>query len=242
MNNSMSILKEFYFLGTPVETEIGQVEFIKVKEYPTYIYDLQIFSMSKNEIYYNYNKLNKNGELNDFLKKIKKMSLYDIVLNVNEVKKAYLNVFLRVFSDESILEKINKDNFYNYRKLIMEMNCVKEKYFSSNPVIQRAIERSERLKSQESGKLEFSDIASTIVAFSGKSYEDLIDMTIYQFFLTFYRICQIKDYDTSTLFATVAGDKVQIESFFKHIDMFEEEKHGFTRQEFSKVVGVVKNN
>lgn len=229
--------KDFFWTGQPIQTDIGSAHFLKVKDYPHYYNSMQIFSMSKNELYYTFYKSNKNHEFDEILKIIKKNELYEIVISIPFVLKAYFDIFTKVFSDENVLEKINKNNFLEYRKLIMDMNCMKEKYVSSNPTIQKFLEKSERFKKQEHGEMTFSDIASTIVAFSGMSYEVLNEMTIFQFFLTFYRICQIKNYDTSTIFATVAGDTIKIDSFFKHINMFEDQNnYGLTKQEFNEMV------
>jgi hypothetical protein len=231
--------KEFYIVGDPVETPIGECDFIKVRDYPNYFMDLQVISWSKSQIYYKYSQLNKDGSLNEFLEELNKLNLYQSVINIPELQQAYLNIFIKVFNDEEIVKQIDESNFEDYRKLVMDMNCLKEEKVNPNPEIQRAIERSRRVKSQDGEPLEFSDIASSIVAFSGKSYKDLGDMTIYQFYMTYHRIAQFKNYDTSTLFATVSADKVNIESWSKHIDLFAEEKHFVSEQEFKKNTGSV---
>lgn len=228
--------QDFYILGIPIDTELGNVSFLRIKDYPDYILDLQVMSMSKLEIIHKYQNTNKNGQLDNMISVMRQMSLYQISVELPELRQAYYNVFLKVFGDEKPIGRIGEDNFEYYRKLIMNMNCMKEEVVNPNPEIQRAIERSKRVKSQEHGKLTFSDICSSIVAYSSIGYKDLIDLTIYQLYMTFHRIGQFKNYDTSTLFATVSGD-VNIDNWSKHIDLHEEEKHFISEDQFKKGTG-----
>lgn len=235
----MKDIKEFYILGNPIETEIGKCEFLKVKEYPDYFFDLQNLSMSKDEIIYQYNAINKTGELTELIDELKKVSLYEIVTHIPNFKQSYYRLFSKVFETEENIKLINNDNFPYVRKLIMGMNFQKEDLINPNPEIQRAIERSRRVKSQEQGQLKFADIVSSVVGFNGLSYKDINEFTIYQLYMTYFRIAQIKNYDTTTLFATVSSEKIKIESWSKHIDPFEEEKHFVSQSEFKKSVGSV---
>lgn len=233
--------KDFYVLGLPIDTEIGQVHFLKVKDYPDYFLDLQSIGMSRLEIIHRYSEINKDGSLDELIEDMKGLDLFDIAFGLPELKEAYLKVFAKVFDKESTILAINRDNFNFYRKLIMDMNCVKEEEINPNPEIQRAIERSRRVKSQNQDKLTFADMCSSIVGYNGLTYVGLWDFTIYQFYMTFNRISQIKNYDTSTLFASVS-EKAKIESWSKHIDLFEEEQHFMTEDQFNKNTGSMFND
>lgn len=230
----MKDIKEFYILGQPIETEIGKVHFLKVKEYPDYFLDLHTVALTHLQLVYKYIDMNKTGVLTGFIEQLKMVSLFDAVTSIEELNDAYARLFTKVFQGEHWADKINKDNFNYYRNLVLEMNCVKEEKINPNPEIQRAIERSKRVKAMEGEKLEFSDICSSCVGFNGLTYNDLNDFTIYQLYMTYYRIGQIKNYDTSTLFATVSTEKINIESWSKHINLFQEESHFITEEKFKK--------
>lgn len=232
----MKDIPEFYILGLPIETEIGLVDFIKVKEYPDYYQELYLFSMSKEELIYRLSEVNKNGSLNELIELIKPLSLFQISTMLPDLANAYYKIFTRVFNSEDSLSKINESNFDYYRKLIMRMNVLKEEKINPNPEIQRAIERSKRLKAAEGDRITFADIVSSVVGYNGLSYKDINEFTLYQLYMTYYRIANIKNYDTSTLFATVSAEKINIESWSKHIDLFEEEQHAFTVEQFDKKV------
>lgn len=237
----MKDIKDFYILGLPIDTDIGQCEFIKVKEYPDYFADLQIMSLNKLHIIYKYRELNKNHELDELINELEKLTLFEIVTGIPEIQMAYYRVFLKVFGNEEVLYKINNKNFDYYRKLVMDMNCIKEEIINPNPEIQRFIEKSKRVKQQESDSLTFADIVSSVVGFNGLSYKDINEMTVYQLYMTFHRIAQIKGYDTSTLFATVSTEKIKIESWCKHINLFEEEKYAIEYNKFKQTTGSIIN-
>jgi hypothetical protein len=232
----MMDIKEFYILGLPINTDIGECQFIKVKEYPDCFMDLQVVSLTKLHLINKYSEINKDGSLNEFIEEMKKYDLFDLVFTIRELQESYIRLFSKVFNNDKSILKITKDNFAYYRKLIMEMNCMKEDVINPNPEIQRAIERSKRVKANESEKLEFHDIVSSVVAHSGLTYQEINEFTIYELYMTYYRIAQIKNYDTSTLFATVS-DKVKVDSWSKHIDMFADEKHFVSQDKFAKTTG-----
>ena len=230
----MKNLEEFYILGLPIETDIGECRFVKVKEYPNLAQDLQIMSLSKDHIVNLICSQSKDSN-EQIIEAMKDATLFETVFSISDLRDSYLNVLSNVF-DEDSLSNINQDNFDKYRNLILKMNCQKEEKINPNPEIQRAIERSRRVKASEGETLHFSDIVTSIVGYNGLTYEDINEFTVYQLYMTYYRIAQIKNYNTSTLFATVSPQS-KIESWSKHIDMFAEEKHFVSQEEFNKNTG-----
>lgn len=235
----MKDIKEFYILGLPIETDLGYCHFLKVKEYPNYFMDLQILGLTKNHIISKYNEMNKDRSLDEFIEELHKASLFEIAVGIPEIKQSYISLLSKVLKNDYAADGLNEENFYYIRSLIMTMNCLKEEKVNPNPEIQKALERSKRVKAREGEKLEFADIVTSVVGHKGLTYDDIHNYSIYQLYMTYYRIAQFKNYDTTTLFATVAADKVQIDSWSKHINLFEEEKHVISHDEFKKTTGSV---
>jgi hypothetical protein len=231
---TMPDIQEFYILGLPINNKIGICHFLKVKEYPSLFGDLQLLTLTKEQLIYKYSELNKNNMLNEFIDELKKLSLFEIATGLPELQQSYYKIFTKIFNGEEALHKINEENFDYYRKLIMTMNCMKEEVINPNPEIQKAIERSKRVKQQDGDNVQFSDIVTSLVGYNGLTYDDINEFSVYQLYMTYYRIAQFKNYDTTTLFATVSSDKIKIDSWSKHINIFEEEKHFVTRDEFDQ--------
>lgn len=231
-------IEDFYILGLPIKTQIGNCHFIKVKHYPKFYGDLQVVKLPKQ---YFVNEISKDKENKELLEEVNGLSLREIVFGFSDIKDVYTKLFSYFFKDEDALMKIQDDDeFMYYRSLILKLSCEKEETINPNPEIQRAIERSRRVKSQEGEGLAFADIVTSVSAIKGVSYEEINEMTLYQLYMDFHRIGQKFNYETSALFATVA-EKVEIEGWSKHIDLFEDEKTGLTRDEFSQIAGTVQD-
>lgn len=231
----MMDLEEFYFTGLPITTDVGECHFLTIGEYSEYFIYMQYFAFTKPQIL---SELSKNhiGANKQEIEALSGYSLYELAMNLINWKVSYAEVFKKVFRNESILDYINEDNFYDLRKLILKMNCMKEEEINPNPEIQRFIDMSKRVKALEGGKTTLGDIASSI-AISGLSYDKINSYTVYQFYLTYRRIGHFKSYDTSTLFATVSSEKIKIDSWSEHIDLFEDEKHAIEESTFKKDMG-----
>lgn len=234
----MMDIEEFYFTGLPIETSIGYCHFLTIEDYAECFIYLQYVSMTKEQIL---SELAKNyiGADKNELEALKQYTFYELICNLANWHVSYAKVFTKVFRNEDILTSINEENFYELRKLILKMSCIKEEEINPNPEIQKFIEMSKRAKSREGDKQTLGDMTSSIVGYNGLSYSDINSFTIYQLYLTYYRICHFKNYDTSTLFSTVSTEKIKIDSWSKHIDLFEEEKHYITQEEFKKNIGSV---
>ena len=229
---------DFYVLGNPIDTEIGECRFLKVKEYPTHLNNLRLISMSKPEIIYTFYKLNKDGVYDELLKQLEEESFYKIIATLPDYKEAYFHIFTEVFGGTEPLEKINEKNFDYYRNLVMKMNAQNEEYVNPNPEIQYHLDRSKRVKSQSGEYTSFGDIVVSVVVGANVSFTEINEWTIYQLYMAYHSIGNFKSYDSSTLFATVVP-KQKIESWGKHIDLFKTDDHSITMEEFKKTAKII---
>ena len=242
--NDNSYDKNLFIFGESVQTEFGEVRFLTYREFLQNSSELQLISQNTLHIYYYYkNQLKAVGaSASDMeqLKEIKNVDLYEIVLSTQQILNAYLKIFRLAFdrNDNVPLEKIlsNPESFHFIRKLIMDMNVLTEEKVSPNEEIQSAIERSKRVKQDNSQEQSFVDIVTSIVASTNNSFEDVCNMNVFQVYAIYARVGAIFNYQTTTLFATVA-EKVNIESWNKHIDLFKDEDDSLSRDEFSKKFG-----
>ncbi|MCY8466873.1 hypothetical protein [Bacillus atrophaeus] len=230
----MNEFKDFFFLGKPINTEIGELDFIRLKEYPDYISALNMMKMSKKEIIREHSKFNEDGSLDALIIELKKRSLFDIVHSLlPEFSEAYFKVLSRVVKDPESLQTIDKKIFNNIRKLILDMHCLTEDKIIDNAELQEFHDISKTLKQQDSQN-DLKDIASCVAAFNGYTYEEISEMTMYQLYLSYYRMSEVMNYNTSTLFATVSPD-VKVGDWSNHVDLYKEETYHLDSKEAKNI-------
>jgi len=235
--------KELFIFGEPIETDFGMLRFLTYKEYLQNISELSLISQNILHLYYLYKKQLEQDKVSkeylDEFKQFKEQSLYSVVVNTEYILEAYVKIMKLVidcnnYAENELMDIISlifssEDYFIYIRKMIMDMNILTEDDVSPNEEIQRGIERSRRVKQQENEKSSFVDSTSN-------TFEDVCNMTVFQVYAIYARIGAIFNYNTTTLFATVA-EKVKIESWNKHIDLFEKENHAIDYSKFSKQFG-----
>lgn len=244
--NSLDYDKDMFIFGDDVITDYGKIRFLSYKEFLMCPNEVALIGQNVLHIYYYFlndlNKRNAKKEELDALKEIKESNLLEIVLSTPALLSAYLKVFNLVFdmnSEQDVsFEKLFSDvNIFMFvRKIVMDMNIIVEERVSPNEVIQKAFERSNRIKSRNAPKQSNGDIITSIVANTNYNYRDVGDMTVFQVYALYARIGAIFNHKTTTLFATVA-DKVEIESWNKHINLFEQEQDNMSREQFNSKFG-----
>ena len=138
-------------------------------------------------------------------------------------------VMMLIFEDEEL--------FMDLREKIMDMNVIKEERVSINPEINAGLERSRKYrKAKNKGDQTSADIVTSIVASTGDSFEKVRKMNVHQVYGIYQRIAQIKNYEASVLYSTVAPD-VKIEAWDKHIDLFKDETTEVSKDKFMETTG-----
>lgn len=242
---NLSYDKDLFIFGEDVLTDIGILRFLTYREFLQNTDELQLIAQNTLHIYYQYKnqlkEVNASREELESLKEIKDIDLYEIVIGTQQILNAYLKIFQLVFdrNEKLPVEQVfsSPEKFHFIRKLIMDMNVITEEKVSPNEEIQSAIERSKRVKQNNSGeKQSFVDIVTSIVASTNNNFEDVCNMNVFQVYAIYARVGAIFNYQTTTLFATVA-EKVNIESWNKHIDLFKVEDDSMSKEEFNGKFG-----
>lgn len=240
MTQRIEDLRDWYVFGEPVETKYGNVRFLTYKEYLMNSHSLSLMSMNVLHIYHEYRKTLdlKNQDVQEALEEMKSLPLFTLISQLENFKKAYEEILSLVIEDESLTQAIISDEklFYFFRTLILDMQMIQEAEVAESEIVQEFIEKSRRVKMKNAEKQSVFDITSSIVASTGISYAELANMTVLQVYSTYYRIGALKNYDTSTLFATIS-EKVTIENWNRSIDLFEKETAGMKASEFNKNFG-----
>lgn len=128
---------------------------------------------------------------------------------------------------------IGKHNFPRLRKLILDMHCINEDKVVDNDELQEFHDISKSLKQQDS-QSDLKDIVSCVAAFNGYTYEEISEMTMYQLYLSFYRMAEVMNYNTTTLFATVSPD-VKVSDWSSHINLYKEESYHLSTKDAKNI-------
>lgn len=220
--------KELYILGQPIETEIGKLHFVKVKDYPKLLRYVPYLDVEKLDILKAVAKIDRG--IAQSIKDVPFLTLIKELREVFEIYDMYEEMFLFLFKEDTFDKIQNEEELDYYKKLIRKMNSLPYEEKNPNPEIQYFIDLKKQLEKQKSnGGLTFEAIYTSVWTMLGQCPDD---MTIYQMYALFSRIGQFKNYDTTTLYNTASG-QVKIDPWYKHIDLMEEEKKT-TLEEFSR--------
>jgi hypothetical protein len=223
-------VKELYILGQPIETEIGKLHFVKVKDYPKLLRYVPYIDIEKNDILREIAKIDK--EIANSIKDLSFLTLIKELRNVFDIYNVYEEMFLFLFRDD-VFDKVESDEQLNeLKKLIRKMNNIPYEEKNPNPEIQRFNDLKKLYNQRKSagGGITFEAIYTSVEVETGENPDD---MTIYKMYALFSRISQFKNYDTTILYNSVSG-KVDIEVWYKHIDLLDNEAKKTTLEEFSR--------
>lgn len=212
----------FFYLGEPVETPIGLIEFKKVAEYPKVA---RYLSILKNTDKISILKLLYKSGNSDLGNLLSKEPLLDtlMILSDTPLYTQYLEA-IEYFLGKNILDKHNlviytDTELYEYLELIYHMNAtVFPRRLTGNPEIDRYIEYEKRLVQKKSSGLTLESIMSSVKVFMGLSNEELKDLTIYQLFVDFYRISHYQSFDVTAMYRMM-DSKVTLVEWNKDVDM-----------------------
>lgn len=234
----MAVKPDLFFLGNKVEhtISVGEIRFLTLEEYLNIQGEIQLLLMNGLHMYYAFTKDMKTKQERKTLWFLRDAELFDIVTLTDEQGRfvfeqffmAYIKIYELLFDRETVLRIMtNKELFDETREAFMLMQVLKEERVTKYAMTQKAFDRRKKMLAQQMGDRapRMADIASAVVVHSGISYEQVSGYTVYQLYLTYYRISQIKDHDTTVLYSTVAP-KVDMVSWAEHIDMFKEDTEG----------------
>lgn len=222
-------IKSLYILGKPIETSLGKIKFVKVCEYDRFIKYAQYINLEKIAF------LKKIAEIDrEVARNLKDMPFIDIIKGLRDVSDLY-NMYEEMFFflfQEDVFDQIDTDEeFEYYRDLIRKMNNVPYEKENPNPEIQYFNNLKNMYNKRKSnGDLSFEAIHTSVEAFTGISPDK---MTIYKMYAIFNRIGQFKNHEATILYSSVSNE-VQVNPWYRHIDLLGEEDKKTTLDEFSK--------
>lgn len=212
--SKMENIKEFYIIGEPIETRIGKLYPVKVKEYPYFSKYINTLLFDKRDLlFFLKGMVSQNSDLQPLLDLANELSLFDFVMYFSgeiyrgsflyDLYQQYKELFKFCFK-EDVFDKVeDNDEFEYYINLIKEFNDIHYEKMSHNPEIAR-FEMYKKRMAEAKGELITFEAMYTSILLSSNTHPN--DMTLYQFNKAFDRIMHYKANEATTLFATVSSE------------------------------------
>lgn len=193
------------------------------------IYYRRFFDIQKDKIVMEAKKDNP-----DYADILNEMELIQIIKHDPKFREMFNGFFMFFFKDEFTevevegndgkVKTIMKPNDFmsdiksdveleSYLDLFKEMNCIKVEKENPNPEIEKFNKLRRKIQEAKGEGITYEAMYTSVWLEVNKEPKDL---TLYQFYKLFDRISQFKQYDTSTLMATVSKD-AKIEPWYKAI-------------------------
>lgn len=208
-------------LGLPEHVDkIGNIYPVRIKDYDEFMENCDV-------LLYNKDHFDGVGELKlfDILMvvlgenfKQKMINLIKICLKQDNVKFVALKNFSGfIFGDTNY---IDADNFEEFKKIVLRQNLLFEPKVYKNKLVQEWAEKALRAKMKDSINITIDDKITTVVSFTGISYETIAEMTIFQLEATFNRICKFMDYITSVHVLCAGTTDIKLSHFAEFVDLY----------------------
>jgi len=240
----MDNIKEFYIIGDPIDTRIGKLYPVTVKEYPYFIKHIGTLQFDKRDLlFYLSGMVSQNEEMRPIFDLANSIPLFNFITYfadesykgsfLYELYEQYKALFSFCFRKDVFDMIQDNEEFDYFINLIIDFNDLSREKVSHNPELARFDRLKQKLNELKGESITF-EAMYTSVLLSSNTHPN--EMTLYQFNKAFDRIMQYKDNDTTTLFATVS-DKVDIVPWY---GSKKKEKQSFITEEQLKQ-GVSKN-
>lgn len=130
---------------------------------------------------------------------------------------------------------IDRDNFDYVKGQIIKYYCIKLPKQAPSKKLQKFYDMSYRLKNKGSQELE--DLITGITVLTSYKLDEICNLTLYQINAIASRINKVKETDINVKLLCAGAEKVKLDSYFAHIDMFGEEKISTDFNTFKQEMG-----
>lgn len=215
-----------YILGSSEYIKgVGDIHPIKLKNYDTFMNVAGVLQISEQALP---EELKDEGlTLFDFVM-IHAMQNQDLLMNMKKLLSLVAKKEFEFVSNDKQVGLISDDgesilvsaNYNDFRKLVMKQNLIYEKKIYKDKLVQEWADRVLEARRKSSIKMSIEDMITTVHAYTGISFNELSEYTLYQLNSVFNRITKIKNYDVGISMKCAGAEKVQIEHFAEELNLF----------------------
>ena len=133
---------------------------------------------------------------------------------------------------------IDRDNYDMIRNSIIQANSLKLPKQAATKELQEWFDKTRNYKNKEKGAT-LTDIATTIVAVTGLTFDNIKDMSIYQINHLIGRINKVKQYEAEVQFISAGASDIKLTNYLEHITDEVEEKLSTSLSEVKTKLGSI---
>lgn len=236
------MFKELWFLENPIETAIGIINFIKVRDYEKLLIYSSILQTNKNEVI----KFIKNNnpssiETKQFIEGLNQIPFIDIIKSFEQLGlyNNYTDLFNLCFENKGSFDLIQTDEELEfYVNLIKEMNKIEFEKPNPNPEL-AYYDKLKRLAMERKGEVvTFKSMVMNV----GLRKDNVLDISIYNLYEYFNSLATNKNFDTTVLYQTVSTEKLPLTPWYADTTAKRSELDESDKQFISKHMGMVRND
>lgn len=120
---------------------------------------------------------------------------------------------------------VDVSNYEEIRETVLRQNIIFEPKIYKDPLMQQWAEKALKARQKNAANITLEDKISTVEAFGNKTYDQLMNYTMYQLEASFRRICKGKEFDMNFQARlhtpTETNVEQNVEHFAEYIDMYE---------------------
>jgi len=236
------MFKELWILENPVETKIGNLRFIKVREYEKLLLLSSVLQVDKEKtiefIKINYQDV---AEINQIIESLNSSPFIQIIKEIKwlGLYDGYTQLFDFCFDNKGCFDLIQTDEELNfYIDLIKEMNCIQFEKENPNPELAYYDKLSRIAKERKGEVITFKSLVMNV----GLYKDNVLDISIYNLHEYFNTIATNKNYDTTTLYQTVSTEALQIIPWYADISAKKTQLSESDRQFINRHLSLVKDD
>lgn len=146
--------------------------------------------------------------------------MFSIALR-QEIKFSYDQETGLFFMSSDNKKLIDRNNYDDIRKVIMEQNLIFEPKIYKSKMVQKWAEKVLKNRAKSALDITHEDMITTISVIQGITYEELERYSIFQIKATFQRICKIQEYQTTAIMLAnpYAAGAVKLGHFAENTDI-----------------------
>lgn len=226
-------------LGLPVQTDIGYIYPVKVKDYGEFLKYRTL--LLKQDFQYK-EELTESIKDESFEGVLSSAHFFELMRQIRAIYPSNDNFFSELYESyremfkyhfrEDVVERIKTpEEFEEYRDLIMEVNAIDFEKPNPNKEIQLAIDLHKKLQANKGDGTSFESVVTSVALMFSV---DINELTLYQLYSYFERAIKFTTFETTRLYS-IFSEEIKLEPWYTDIKKVKKEEVTLSEEDIQEV-------